>query len=155
MKKGGWDGCDVYVARSRLRKDGTFGDFVKYYNGAFCEAGNLGRESAIAQNAWHPRVVYFQPFDCYIMSSVKVQPGAPQERLVEDVMYIRTSTDMLHWSEPIPVMKDGKEWGNHYVALANTDDKTQPYILTNKMFCVLTNHNGTDVTCYPIEVIEK
>ena len=29
---------------------GFMGDFVKYYDGAFCEAGNLGRESIIMKD---------------------------------------------------------------------------------------------------------
>ena len=35
-------------------------DFVKYYDGAFCEAGNLGRESKIVSGLWHPRVTWFK-----------------------------------------------------------------------------------------------
>ena len=155
MVQGCWDGCDVYVARSRLREDGTFGDFVKYYNGAFCEAGNLGRETAIAKNAWHPRVVYSQVLGCYLMSFVNVTPKKQTGDLVDDIMRVSTSKDMLNWSEAIPVTKNGELWGNHYVALANTDNKTQTYILTDNEFCVLTNHNGTDVTYYPVKLIKK
>lgn len=155
MLKGGWDGCDVYVARSRLREDGTFGDFVKYYDGAFCEAGNLGQETSLVKNSWHARVAYSQTLGCYIMSSIRVTPGKTSGRMVDDVLQIRTSTDMLHWSEPISVMQNGKEWGNHYIAFANADQKTQPYILTDNEFCILSNHNGTDVTYYPVKLIKR
>lgn len=153
MIKGGWDGCDVYVARSRLREDGAFGDFVKYYNGAFCEAGNLGRETAIVKNSWHARAVYSEPLGCYVMSSVNVTPHS--EKVVDDVMSIRISKDLVHWSEPISVMKDGKAWGNHYVAICNKDDKTPPYILNSNEFSILTNHNGTDVQNYPVRLVKK
>ncbi len=153
MLQGGWDGCDVYVARSRLREDGTFGDFVKYYEGSFCEAGNMGRETAIAKNSWHARVVYSESLGCYIMSSVRVTPRGTS--VVDDVMELRTSTDMLKWSEPILVIQDGKEWGNHYVALVNADDKTQPYILTSDEFGILTNHNGTNVMYYPVKLTKR
>lgn len=155
MHKKAWDGCDVYIARSRLRDDGTFGDFVKYYNGAFCEAGNLGKESVLVKNAWHPKVVYSKPLGCFVMSAVTITPGIPGAPLVDDVMCIRTSTDMINWSEPIPVIKDGKPWGNHYVAIFNKDDKTQPYILTENEFSILTNHNGTDVLSYPVKLVRK
>lgn len=156
MNQGGWDGCDVYVARSRLRNDGTFGDFVKYYNGAFCEAGNLGRETALVHNSWHAKVVYSQPLQCFIMSSVLVSPDPySKQQLVDDVMYVRTSKDMLHWSEAMAIEKDGQAWGNHYVAIFNDDDKTQPYILTENEFSVLTNHNGTTVMRYPVKLIKK
>ena len=155
MKQGFWYGCDVYVARSRLRNDGTFGDFVKYYNGAFCEAGNFGRETALVKNSWHPKVVYSKPLGCYIMSTVRITPGVYGKALVDDVMYVRTSKDMLNWSDAMPVEKDGKAWGNHYVAIFNRDDKTQPWILTENEFAVLTNHNGTDVLSYPVKLIKK
>lgn len=152
MKKGSWDGCDVYVARSRLREDGAFGDFVKCYNGSFCEAGNFGRETAIVKNSWHARVVYSEPLDAYIMSSVSVTPGA--DPLVDDVMRVRTGSDLLEWSDPIPIIVDGNEFGNHYVAIANRDDKTQTYILTSNEFSILTNHNGTDVLSYPAKIVK-
>ena len=45
----GWNGkgtaYDAYVARCRKREDGVMGDFVKYYDGAFCEAGNLAERA--------------------------------------------------------------------------------------------------------------
>ena len=152
MKKGVWDGCDVYVARSRLRDDGAFGDFVKYYNGSFCEAGNFGRETAIIKNSWHARVVYSEPLGAYVMSSVNVSPG--EEKLVDDIMRVRTGNSLLEWSEPITVYKDGNEFGNHYVAFANSDDKTQPYILTSNEFSIMTNHNCTDVMNYPVKIMK-
>ena len=155
MIQGGWDGCDVYVARSRLRDDGTFGDFVKYYDGAFCEAGNFGRETAIVKNSWHAKVVYSQPLQCFIMSSVLVNPSRDSNKQVDDVMYVRTSADMLTWSEAIAVEKDGQAWGNHYVAIFNDDDETQPHILTKNEFFVLTNHNGTTVMRYPVKLTKK
>jgi hypothetical protein len=156
MIKGGWDGCDVYVARSRLRDDGAFGDFVKYYNGAFCEAGNFGRETPIVKNAWHARVVYSEPLGCYIMSSVAVDPTKGKNgKLVDDVMRVQTSDNLVEWSESIPVMQNGEAWGNHYVAMANADDKSLPYVLTSNEFSILTNHNGTNVMNYPVKLIKK
>ena len=89
------------------------------------------------------------------MSSVLVSPGPYRKQLVDDVMYVRTSKDMLNWSEAMPIEKDGEAWGNHYVAIFNDDDKTQPYILTENEFSVLTNHNGTTVMRYPVKLIEK
>jgi hypothetical protein len=154
MTDGGWDGCDVHVARSRLREDGAFGDFVKYYDGAFCEAGNFGRETPILKDAWHARMVYSEPLGCFLMTYVGLGEGDPG-LWVNDVMKICTSDDMLHWSEPVSVIKDGKEFGNHYVAFANGDSKTQPYILTDNEFCLLTNHNGTNVMNYPVRLIKK
>lgn len=99
MTKKVWDGCDVYVARTRKRSDGIMGDFVKYYDGSFCEAGNLGKETPIAQNSWHPRVVRLKEHDCYLLSSCHVNAGAATH-VIEDVMELRIGTDLIHWTPP-------------------------------------------------------
>ena len=135
------------------------GDFVKYYDGAFCEAGNLGRETAIMQDAWHPRVVYSIPEKCYIMTSkpiIKSQRGAyPQLDRKRKVMQIAVSEDLIHWSQPEVVYKDGMPWGNHYNAIVPNDTVNQPNILDSNCFSILNNHNGTDVLRYPVELIRK
>lgn len=154
-----WQRCDAYIARCRKRTDGTMGDFVKYYNGAFCEAGNLGRETAILADAWHPRVVYSVPEKLYIMTSKPILaamkgkiPGLDRKR---KVMQISTSTDLIHWSEPEIVYKDGEPWGNHYNAMVPDDGENQPNILSANRFSILNNHNGTDVLRYAVELKRK
>lgn len=151
-----WLRCDAYVARCRKRTDGTMGDFVKYYDGSFCEAGNLGRESAILANAWHPRVVYSAVEKMFIMTSKPIMSTMKGEIPDVDekarVMQISFSHDMIHWSEPEIVYKDGKPWGNHYNAIVPDDAVHQPNILTENIFSVLNNHNGTDVTRYSVEL---
>ena len=153
MDAGQWVSCDAYVARSRMRDDGVMGDFVKYDEGSFCEAGNFGRETAIAHNAWHPRVTYFEDFGMYLMSCVRVTPGG--KLLVDDVMQLRTSTDLIHWSEPVVVTQEGKEWGYHYVAMVPDDAKNAPNIVTGKTFSVLGNYNGTNVIRHPAQWVKK
>ena len=37
------------------------GDFVKYYDGSFCESGIFDRESMIQEDSWHLRAVYSEP----------------------------------------------------------------------------------------------
>ncbi len=144
-----WLGCDAYIARTRLREDGVTGDFVKYYDGAFSEAGNLGRESAILRDAWHPRVAYSEPIGCYIMTSKPIIAAMHGEIPDLDegarVMQIATSTDLIHWSTPEVVYKDGKPWGNHYNAIVSDSAIGQPHILRENTFSILNNHNGTDV----------
>ncbi len=149
MDAGSWLSCDAFVARSRMREDGVIGDFVKYYEGSFCEAGNFGRETAIARNAWHPRVTYFEDFGLYLMSCVRVTPKS--EKLVDDVMQILFSKDLIHWSEPFCVTRDGGEWGGHYVAMLPDDSKNPPNVVSGKNFSILVNHNGTDVLRYPAQ----
>ena len=151
-----WLGCDAYVARCHKRADGTMGDFVKYYNGAFCEAGNLGRESAILSDVWHPRVVYSVPEKTFIMTSKPIL--STMKNRIEGVdakarvMQIATSPDMIHWSTPEIVYRDGKPWGNHYNAIVPDDTVSQPNILTSNRFSILNNHNGTDVMRYSAEL---
>ncbi len=154
-----WLSCDVYVARCRKRTDGVMGDFVKFYNGSFCEAGNLGRESAILKNAWHPRVVYSIPEKLFLMTSKPILSTMKGEIAGLDrkgrVMQISISLDMIHWSTPEIVYKDGIPWGNHYNAIVPNDMVNQPNVLASNCFSILNNHNGTDVIRYPVELKKR
>lgn len=155
-----WQRCDAYIARTRKRTDGAMGDFVKYYEGAFCEAGNMGRESPILANAWHPRVVYSVPEQMYIMTSKPVLTCMKDAKFAgEDgrgrVMQISTSKDLIHWSEPEIFYKDGKPWGNHYNAFIPDDKVNQPNILAANEFSLLNNHNGTNVIRYPVKLMKR
>lgn len=146
-----WKSCDVYVARTRKRTDGVMGDFVKYYGGSFSEAGNFGKESCIVRNAWHPRVVYSEKHGIYIMSSTHTNCNVNAARLVDGIMEIRTSADMLEWSEPVRISYNGKYFGNHYTAIISEDKKDQPYVVGD-CFSILAGHNGTDVMRYKARV---
>ena len=68
------------------------------------------------------------------------------------VMQISTSRDMIHWTVPEIVYKDGMPWGNHYNAMVPDDAVHQPNILSSNRFSLLNNHNGTDVMRYPVEL---
>jgi hypothetical protein len=154
-----WLSCDAYVARTRKRDDGLMGDFVKYYDGAFCEAGNLGRESAILTDMWHPRVVYSEPEGIYIMTGKPIV--ATQRGEIEgvnargQVMQISISEDLVHWSEPQIMYHEGNPWGNHYNAIVPDDTQAQPCVLTSDRFSILNNHNGTDVDRYATRLVRK
>ncbi|MBR2343951.1 MAG: hypothetical protein IKA64_06845 [Clostridia bacterium] len=140
-----WLSIDVYVARARKRDDGIMTDFVKYYDGSFSEPGNLGRETIILPNAWHPRVVYSEELGAYIMSYTGVIPGAV-DSLLDDNMHLRTSTDLINWSEPITVEKDGTPIENKYFAILSNETDAQPYHLKGNKFSVLSNtHCRTSV----------
>ena len=154
-----WQKCDGYVARCRKRADGAMGDFVKYYNGAFCEAGNLGKESPIISDAWHPRVVYSKVEKMYIMTSKPIVAAGKGKFEGLDkhckIMQISTSTDLVNWTTPEPVFIDGKPWGNHYNAIISDDAGVQPNVLTKNSFSILNNHNGTDVMRYKVTLKRK
>jgi len=155
-----WQACDAYVARCRKRSDGSMGDFVKYYDQSFCEAGNLGRESCILRDAWHPRVVYYPKDDIYFMTSKPMMKakkgfihGLDKKR---KVMQVSTSKDMIHWSEPQVVYdKEGMPWGNHYNAMAPDSENSIPNVLDSDEFSILNNHNGTDVIRHRVKLIKK
>lgn len=154
IEKAVWEDCNVYVARTRKRKDGIMGDFVKYYNGSFSEAGIFGKETPIVTNSWHPRILYSKKYDLYFMSSSHV--NVPAERyMVDDIMEIRTGKDLVRWSKPTRFMYNGKEFGNHYVALVADDNKNQPCIIDGDEFSILSNHNGTDVIRHKAYFKEK
>lgn len=140
-----WEDCHTYIARTRKRTDGVMGDFVKYYDGAFCEAGNLGKESVIAENSWHARVVYSEKLKKYIMSSVECLPEKAAAA-VTDRMQLRTSDDLVNWSDPIDVMNGEEFFGAHYVAVYPDDTESPISVITGDEFSVLKNGNGTDVT---------
>ncbi len=144
---GVWADCGMYVARTRKRTDGVMGDFVKYYDGAFCEAGNLGKETEIVAKAWHGRVVYSETLKIYVMSSARADNPV---MLVDDYLELRTSDDLLHWSEPILVEREGKIFGNHYQTIM-PENVGMPQVIGDE-FSILTCHNGTDVLRYRAKI---
>ena len=151
MSDGVWKSCDTYIARSRKRKDGIMGDFVKYYDGSFCEAGNLGKESAIVKNSWHSRVIFSEKLNAYIMASSPIVPDC-KTTIVADYLELRTSEDLLSWSEPVSVEKEGKKFGSHYHGLVSLHGKGTPQSITDNAFTLLLGHNGTDVVAFDFEI---
>lgn len=127
MKTGDWISCDAYIARARKREDGVMGDFVKYYNGSFCEAGNLGKETPIARNAWHAKLSYWKKYGVYALNYCKVCPT--ESKRVGDEVSVRLSKDMVNYGEPFRLWKDGKVFGDHYSAFAAADDKSPASVI--------------------------
>ena len=140
-----WTNCDIYVARTRKRFDGVMGDFVKYYNGSFSEAGNLGKESPIVLGGWHPKVVYLKKYEKFLMTS-SLTRLKPNGGMVNPIIEIRESDDMVNWSDPIHVTRNGEEFGGHYVGFYSDSCEGQPFVIDGDTLTVLRNGNGTDVT---------
>ena len=153
---GKWEECNAYIARTRKRDDGIMGDFVKYYNGAFCEPGNFGKETVIARDTWHPRIVYLEKYDTYLMSGTRL--GIKDDGNFGSTLktVLSTSSDLVNWTEQIyaPTV-DGKVFGNHYVAIRPTDKTSHANVISDDDFCFLTNHNATDVKKFKTKVIKK
>lgn len=144
-----WLSCDAYVARARKRFDGIAGDFVKYYDGAFCEAGNFGKESVIVKDCWHPRVAYSELLGKYIMASSPINVNS-DKNFVKDILELRTSDNLLKWSEPLTVKAGEKPFGAHYQAPVSFNAEGDPYVIKGNKFTVLTDDKaqGTgDVYC--------
>ena len=76
-------------------------------------------------------------------------------RVVADVMEVRTSADLLNWTEATAIYHEGKPFGNHYIAMVSEDDKNQPCVIDGDEFSILTNHNGTDVTRHKAKFVKK
>ena len=150
-----WLRCDCHVARTRKRTDGVMGDFVKYYDGAFCEAGNLGKESVLVPNVWHPRVAWSETMQGYIMVGSPLSENV-QEILqstflsgrVANVLEWRTSKDLIHWSEPHRIPYKGKDFGAHYMALIDDSKDTQPHVIKGNDFTFLICNTNKDVERY-------
>lgn len=151
MNEGTFNECDVYAARARKRTDGIMGDFVKYCNGGFCEAGNFGKESAIARNGWHARVIYSEKYGEYIMASSPINAGS-KTAPVADILELRSSRNMLEWSKPVAVLKEGEKFGSHYHGLISEGGKGTAYAFDGDTFTLLLGHNGTDVEIYDIRL---
>ncbi len=61
-------------------------------------------------------VLYDRAFDIYLGASVSFATGHP-------AIIIRTSTDLIHWSEPIgPPIDDGKRAVSYFTMLGETED---------------------------------
>ena len=140
-----WTDCDIYVARTRKRTDGVMGDFVKYCDGAFSEAGNLGKETPILSGGWHPRVVYLKKYDKFLLSACLASPK-PNGGMVHHVMRVWESDDMIRWSEPVDLTRDGEAFGGHYCGIYGCDESASPSVIDgDTMMILLTKGNGTDV----------
>lgn len=150
MDKGLIDSCNTYLARARIRTDGMMSDFVKYYDGSFCEAGNLGKESVVVPESWHSRIIYSEDLGVYLLTDSYAKMDG--QRMTHGIMEVRTSKDLIHWSEPQRVMKDGQYFGNHYIALVSDSKVEQPNVFSGNKCSVLINGNATDVMRHPIEI---
>jgi hypothetical protein len=142
LKKEGWEQCNTYVARTRRRTDGIMGDFVKYYDGEFSEAGNFGKETPIFHNAWHTRPIYFKKYDLYVASSMRLYPSSVPDSELKHYMELAVSKDLVNWSDSVYFEKDGKRFGKKYNAIVPSDDKSPVSTIEEDDFIILTNHGN-------------
>ena len=155
-----WQACDLYVARARKRSDGVIGDFVKYFDGAFCESGTFGKETPIMPDCWHAKVAYLECEDTYIMTSKPIMTALSGtikgvSGIGGKVMQVSVSKDLVSWCKPQIVHREGKVFGNHYNAVFGADSTNPVGLISGKKFLFLCNHNGSGVTAYPVELVPK
>lgn len=152
-----WLECNCYVARTRKRTDGTMGDFVKFHDGSFSEAGNLGKESPILTDCWHAKVAYLAGDDTYVMSSKPIISATRgtltgTEGIGQKGMQLTSSKDLVNWEKPVIAYRKGKVFGNHYNAIVDTGSTNQVGTITGKEFAFMCNTNGSGITSYPVKL---
>ena len=91
-------------------------------------------------------------YNKYLLSVGLALPNAPLDCVLPNVMELRESDDMLHWSDPVQVPYGDKSFGNHYVALVADDAMGVPNVAQGDSFSILSNHNGTDVARFLAEI---
>ena len=79
----------------------------------------------------------------------------PNGGMVNPIMEIRESDDMVHWSEPVQLTREGELFGGHYVGLYSPDTEGQTFTISGDDMVVLTNGNGTDITGYDVRIESK
>jgi hypothetical protein len=72
--------------------------------------------------------------------------------MVNHIMEVRESEDMLHWSAPVQLTREGELFGEHYVGIYDSGTQNQTNVIEGDTAVILTNGNGTDVTRYEVEL---
>ena len=145
-----WESCNTYVARTRLKEDGTMGDFVKYYKGAFTEPGNMGKESPISSNTWHSRIIYSEHDGYYYMAYNPVQPHV-KTYVLADKLVIKKSRNLFEWDNATKVEID-EEIHGHYFTIVPANVMDNPFVNKTNKFSVLISGSALDVKGFDIEI---
>ena len=139
-----WESCDTYIARTRIREDGFMGDFVKYYKGSFCEAGNMGKETPISLNTWHSRVIYCKEDGYYYMAYNPVQAKV-KTFILADYLVIKKSKNLFNWDNAEIVDIGEEKIHGHYFTLLPRGCAGNPFVASKKEFSILISGNALDV----------
>jgi len=146
-----WDGCHTYIARTHIRTDGFMGDFVKYYDGQFQEAGNMGKETPISLNSWHSRVIFSKKDHYYYMAYNPVLAKTLPYPLA-DYMVIKRSKNLLDWSNAEVVEVGEEKIAGHYFTLLPKDALGNPFINDTDEFSILISGSALDVKGFDIKI---
>lgn len=146
-----WESCHTYIARTRIREDGFMGDFVKYYDGKFQEAGNMGKETPICLNAWHARVIYSNLDKCYYMAYNPVLPKVSPYPLAE-YLIIQRSTNLFDWSQAEKVNACEEKIGGHYFTIIPKNAVNNPFVNETDEFSILISGSALDVKGFDLKI---
>ena len=71
---------------------------------------------------------------------------------IADYLELRTSHDLIHWSEPIKIEYEGKVIGSHYNGIEPYDVEGNPFVSKDNKLTLIYCHNGTDVLRYDLTI---
>jgi hypothetical protein len=134
---------NIYVARSLLSEKGKAGSWFKYYQGAFSEPGNCGRETPIVYEGAVPSVYYDEYHDCYIMSSYHRKAWMKGECTCR----LQISNNLTDWREPVFIAKDRPDLSKPYFTLYFNQKK--------KRLQLFMESNGTNVESAFIDIDDE
>lgn len=140
----------VYIARAPIGSNGLPGSWMKYYNGAFCEPGLLGKATPIFQEGVIPCVTYNTYLQKYIMTTFNGELW----KSGKGALILALSDDLINWTDAAPVVTVRSDLSNPYFTMLNTSESGDLYI-TGKTFRMFMESNGTDVQKFDITIKDK
>ena len=130
----------VYVARAPKSSLGLPGSWQKYYEGAFCEPGNMGRATPLLTNAVIPGVLHNTHLGKYLMTTYHPQLW----RSGQGACQIALSDDLVHWSAPRPLDPSRTDLSRPYWTPVSAAESGSPNV-AGRTFRLFYEGNGTDV----------
>jgi len=113
----------IAIARSRIEDRGQPGRVIKYFNGAWTEAGLGGEVTALfpSSTSWKgPRVESFWGpsvhWNTYLNSYVALINHTDGEQWQQEGVYISFSRDLLNWTPPRKLL-DANDWYPQVIGL--------------------------------------
>ncbi len=111
FSRGQGKGVQICMARCAINDKAMPGSWKKYHNGSFNEPGLGGKETYVLSladdgaDAWCPHVTYSADLDRYFLTFAATYnnetDGQSFFRPVKSGIYIASSQDGIHWSEPV------------------------------------------------------
>lgn len=146
-----WDAANnqnsdfLYAARAPINSKGLPGHWHKYYEGAYTEPGNLGKETSIVEKGNIPCVSYNTYLHKYMMTSYRRDYWISGKGACQ----VSFSDDLHSWTIPIPLDPDREDLSKPYFTICNADISGL-HNVTGQQFRLFIESNGTDV--YKVDI---